>query len=448
MPSISREGAREQWLEFFSKHRPYPLRIRQWVMKLHRQKEHRIVIGCLEAALIQGQTQPWMYEVLALSMELENYPREQIERVVLSLSDFGSVNFESLMYSAAYLTRFDRKAMALKLYQQAAQLAPERHEPYVLGLKLAEDVGDVNDVAWAATGILQHSWGTDYRRQQRLAEDALLTQLTKLRRAGETEAMQELTNRLTAAKSRDLEVRVEWSGAGDLDLQVEEPSGAICSYENPLTVGGGIFLHDGAGPDQADCYESYVCPQGFSGPYRLRVVKAFGDVVGNRAVVTVTKYAGTDREESWQRTLVLDNGEATLLVELEQGRRTQPRALSFAWPADHATVIGQRVQPVSAEQPIPARQLRGPQRFQNLQRQTGQQRLVRDAFENDRSVTGQRTAGAVTYGPVVDVMGEGATMSARAVISPDRRYVRIAVQPTFSTITDVFTFSIINGGTP
>ena len=40
-------------------------------------------------------------------------------------------------------------------------------------------------------------------------------------------------------------------------------------------------------------------------------------------------------------------------------------------------------------------------------------------------------------------MSDGATMSATAIVSADRRYVKIAVQPIFNTITDVFTFSFL-----
>ncbi|CAK9081895.1 unnamed protein product, partial [Durusdinium trenchii] len=183
------------------------------VMKLHQKQEHKTVIACLQGAIKQGQAQPWMYEVLALSMEIEGYPKEDIERVVLSLSDFGAVSFESLMYSAAYLKRFDRDGAALKLYQQASRLSPERHEPYVLALPLAEKVGELEDIRGAAEGILQHYWGDDHRQQHRLAEDAIFNQLRKLKRKGEQDQMQALAAQLKQARTRDLMIRVEWSGA-------------------------------------------------------------------------------------------------------------------------------------------------------------------------------------------------------------------------------------------
>ncbi|MEO1997267.1 MAG: hypothetical protein ABGZ17_18515, partial [Planctomycetaceae bacterium] len=54
----------------------------------------------------------------------------------------------------------------------------------------------------------------------------------------------------------------------------------------------------------------------------------------------------------------------------------------------------------------------------------------------------------VGFQPVVTVLSEGATMSALAVVSGDRRYVRLSVRPFFNTITDVFTFSFVNNGNP
>ncbi|MEZ6067355.1 MAG: hypothetical protein R3B90_17000 [Planctomycetaceae bacterium] len=58
----------------------------------------------LEAALINGQSQPWMYEVLALSMTIQGRPEADVRRVVLSLADFGTADYASVTYSAAYLT--------------------------------------------------------------------------------------------------------------------------------------------------------------------------------------------------------------------------------------------------------------------------------------------------------------------------------------------------------
>ena len=51
--------------------------------------------------------------------------------------------------------------------------------------------------------------------------------------------------------------------------------------------------------------------------------------------------------------------------------------------------------------------------------------------------------GAVGYQPVISVISEGVAMNALATVSGDRRYVRINANPSFTSITDVFTFSFV-----
>jgi hypothetical protein len=53
--------------------------------------------------------------------------------------------------------------------------------------------------------------------------------------------------------------------------------------------------------------------------------------------------------------------------------------------------------------------------------------------------------GAVGYQPVIREIPEGANMSATAVISADRRFVRISPQPLFSGISEVNTFNFVSG---
>jgi type II secretory pathway component GspD/PulD (secretin) len=50
------------------------------------------------------------------------------------------------------------------------------------------------------------------------------------------------------------------------------------------------------------------------------------------------------------------------------------------------------------------------------------------------------------FQPVITTINEGITLSVTAVVSSDRRFVRLSVSPLFSSITDVFTFSFVGGG--
>ena len=57
------------------------------------------------------------------------------------------------------------------------------------------------------------------------------------------------------------------------------------------------------------------------------------------------------------------------------------------------------------------------------------------------------SAFSVGFQPIIQTIQEGSSLTVRAVISADRRYVRLAVLPTFQNITAVFTFSFIGAST-
>lgn len=438
MPDYASGDARQIWRNVFKESRLNPRTVRKWVSKLHDDGEQEQVIGLIQAALITGQSQPWMYEVLALSMEIENYPKESIERVVLSLTDFGQVDFGSMMYSGAYLTRLGRREAALKMYQQSSRMLPERPEPYVLGLKLALEHGTSEDVSWASSGILLNYWSKDYEQQHRKAETAVMEKIRRLKQQGDERTTEQLRQSLAEARSRDLMIRLDWNGEGDLDLYVEEPPGTVCSFENPLTQAGGIHLNDGYGPDPKNCYEVYACPRGVSGPYRIIVRHALGQIVGNRAVLTMTLQAGLPEEKKIVRTLNLEDGEASLTIDLDGGRRTMPRDLSWSDPPGRLDQQAPAMGPNAAGR----RSVRNP-RADRRQREAMQDYLNSRRHAHQR---GGRNGGAFAVAPGITVIPEGTTLMAGAIVSADRRYVRLSVAPMFNNVTDVFTFSFFNAG--
>lgn len=57
------------------------------------------------------------------------------------------------------------------------------------------------------------------------------------------------------------------------------------------------------------------------------------------------------------------------------------------------------------------------------------------------------SAFSVGFQPIISVVPEGVQMTVQAVVSADRRYVRLSLLPFFTTITDVFTFSFVSGVT-
>ena len=72
------------WNEYFSKRKPAPDVVNDLIFNLHQSGKHEHVIAAINAALINNQSQPWMYDVLALSMEIAGRPQQEIQRVLLS----------------------------------------------------------------------------------------------------------------------------------------------------------------------------------------------------------------------------------------------------------------------------------------------------------------------------------------------------------------------------
>lgn len=417
------------WHTYFSGQTPSPTAVRELIFKLHKGGKHEQVIAVIEAALLHGQSQPWMYDVLALSMRIAGRPQAEVERALLSRVDFTASDVPSMLYSAAYLTRFGAHEQALRLYRQASELAPHRPEPYVLGLELARRQNDYDAVRWAATGILTTAWTRDHQRLHREAENALLEARQALQKAGRTAEAAEIEQALREARKRDLILKLTWNGEGDLDLIVDEPPGTVCSFDNPQSPGGGVLVHDGYGPDQDNCYEEYVCAFGMPGTYRVRIRHVWGGIVGKRALLQVTRYGGTSQERVDTFTVPLAPQDVVVRVGLKDGRRTELAHIEN--------------QPLVLQRP----------RRLNLRKQLGP--LDLDARQaGQRFADSRRRAGAFTVGvgsnigfaPVVSVLSEGVSMSAMAVVSGDRRYVRLTTLPFFSAITDVFTFSFVNSG--
>ena len=422
----------EAWRPYFAKTKPSVRAVQRHVTYLADQQQHEHVIALLKAAIIEGQAQPWMYEVLAVSMEMAKYPKEEVERVVLSIADFGSANYESIMYSGAYLSNFGREAAALKMYRQASLLSPERPEPYTLSIKLAAKTGVTDDAIWAACGVLRNGWSVDHQRLHERAEDLLAETSKKLELAKQDEELAKLQERATEARRRDLQVRLQWNGTGDVDLSVADPAGGISSFEMRDSAGGGILLNDGFGPQPENCHEDFVCPLGFSGEYSLTVKKVSDKVVGNRAILTIVTHAGSASEQKVTKTVQFDkSNEVVVKLTLEDGRREQRRAALLAVPQG----VARDWERVANQAGRPTRRVVDPEVRQAVaeMRQSRQQDVVRAG--------GSGAFGGVGFAPRVSRIPEGTSLAVQAIVSPDRRYVRIALSPTFSNVIDVVVFS-------
>lgn len=320
IPPESTGSPEEIWGKFFSRQSVPPNLTREIIQKLHEGRKYDHVVAAIEAALVNGQSQPWMYEVLALTMELEGRPKEEVERALLSSLDVGNKDYESTMYLAAYMVRFNREDRGLSLYREASKINVERPEPYLLGLRLARKMKDVPGIEWGVCGVLRYAWGKDHDAQQKEAQHAAADALKILKDQKDPARTEEFQRALAEAKQRDLYIRVDWNGDADLDLSIQEPGGGVCNSETSRTAGGGRFLHDGFGPAAGRTYDAYLCREGKSGEYQIGVKLVRGKVVANRATLTVIMHQGTPEETTTKSTLTLSGGEAKKSITLTEGR--------------------------------------------------------------------------------------------------------------------------------
>jgi len=408
------------------------------IFNLHQAGKHEHVIAAINAALIHNQAQPWMYDVLALSMEIVGRPKQEIQRVLLSRIDFTATDVSNMVYSAAYLSRFDADEQALKLYQQASKLQPARPESYIMGLRLAEKLKDAQAIQWAATGILTHVWVKDHQQWHEKALNALADLEQSFKKAGRNAEAERVASAREQALQRDLKLELTWNGDGDLDLVVEEPKGTVCSFEAPLTAGGGVLLNDGYGPRQENCREEYLCANGFPGTYVVRVRYVSGNIVGQRARLKVTRYLGSGHPMVQSMIVPLAKEDQLIRIDLPKGRRSKKSVVQPAQDSQKTSQLpthhrSDAVRPLSKAAQASFKSFR-------VSRQTGA------GISTGRQVpvvTGSQNVGGIANQPVITVIPEGISLSGAAVISPDRRYVRLSLSPQFTNVTEIFTFSFL-----
>ncbi|MEX2560669.1 MAG: hypothetical protein WD403_12180, partial [Pirellulales bacterium] len=426
------------WNDYFETHPNVSgAAIRESARELMAARRFDHVAALIQAALANQYGQPWMYEALGLALQAQGSPADQIERALMSALDF-TTNPIDIMFLAHYLARVGLEERALQLFQQASEIQPTSPEPFVHGLRLAQRLDDLDGIRWATVGVLSQAWPNDQVGIWQSAYHQASATLQRLRSENPKQAdsyKAELDNALV----RDCVVVVSWTGEADVDLLVEEPSGTVCSFRNPRTASGGVMLGDtsmqASGEVSDASSEVYVCPQGFDGTYRLLLRRVWGKLTNDKVTVDIHWHYNSKEHRTLRKRIDLVDDQALAVFDLKNGRRTEPLAEE---QVAHA-VAGQ----MEVGQQILAQQLgllNDPRALGSFL--SGAGRLA----AQDGNGVNPFIQGAVGYQPVIIVLPKGAFMSATAVISADRRYVRITPFPTFSGISEVNTFNFATGG--
>lgn len=405
--------------------------LRQTAREQMEAKGYENTIAMLQAALRAGESSPWMYEALGLALQASKASEEDVERVLLSgvaLSD----DLEGAMFIALYMSKTKMERSALRLYRDISARDPQRPEPYVQGMACAKAAQDQDGIRWAAVGILAHSWPKEHRHIEQDALRQAQAIILALNRAGETEAASNFEKEANQAMARDCRVVVSWTGEADIDLVIDEPAGTRCSLEKKRSTSGGLLLGDSfssGAEDKSKMQEVYECSQAFNGDYQVLVKKIWGKVTAN--TVTVDIYTKT---RHLREQLTIDGKQAAFKFAIDDGRRKEPLA-------EQQIANVARVQNVIGRQVLAQQQLSGSATNPYLQN------IARMRGIDPRLLLAGAGRGAVGFSIVPTVLQEGLSDSTRAVISADRRYVRVSPQPSIQAISSVSTFNVATGAT-
>jgi hypothetical protein len=145
-----------------------------------------------------------------------------------------------------------------------------------------------------------------------------------------------------------------------------------------------------------------------------------------------------------RKKIPLDKDKALVIFELKDGRRKEPLREQQAANA----AVGQ----VAVNRQILAQQvdaLADPLALQALAAARAASASYSSGGAGDNGLNPLPAfpvlRGAVGYQPVIEMLPEGAQLHVQAVISADRRYVRVTSMPFFSGVSSVATFNMATG---
>jgi hypothetical protein len=288
-------------------------------------------------------------------------------------------------------------------------------------------------------GILSQAWPESQKGVRDAALRIAKATLEELKSKGGQAEHDAFLAELDRALVRDCLIKVTWSGDADVDLIVEEPGGTVCSLQTPRTESGGVWLGDSyAGTEDAPVEgfsETYICPEAFAGDYRVRIRKVWGELVAGRVTVDIYKNYRTPDERHEQQHIAVGDDDAAVLFTLENGRRAEGLEL-----VQLAAAVGRQT---AAQNAVLAQQLGS----------LADPGLVPDRSNVNpinlrRALAFARGGGQVGFMPQIVVLPEGTQFFGTAVVSADRRYVRITALPNFSSIGNVTTFTFAGPGVP
>jgi tetratricopeptide (TPR) repeat protein len=396
----------------------------------------------LKANLREGVVvQPWVFKSLSLALREAGAKADEIERAEVSIADMEPLDAQGYLVAARALADDKNYQRAIAFCKQAANLLPGTPVPFAEAARFAEMANDANAMEWAAGNLLKQEWPT---RNDELKQTTL-GRVEALARTADKATAERLKATIHTNQRRDLVIKLLWQGEADLDLKIQEPTGAICSSLNRQSIGGGTLLADSF---TAGTGETYTAAEAFSGEYKVFVDRIWGKPLGSKAQVKIIRNQGTPEETEQLIPLKIDSDSVLAATfKLETGRRTET---AYVPPSSVHSMLDSDLTPENRDEVV--------SKLINLSdpEVTGMER----GFAG--GVGGGAVAPRVNAAPIAEapkaldkahtlyqsrirsLVKTGADVTAQAVLSADRRSVHVNVKPVFNTLTDSKPVKVLN----
>lgn len=422
------------WKEFFSETFADPADVRATARKLMKQEKAGEVVAMIQGAIRNDQFQPWMHEALVLAMQISGAPQSDIERALMSAVDMSSDDNDVLI-AAQYMAANGMERRAVRLLKGFARSNPTRTEPYVIGLRAAQKVNDVEGIKWATIGVFSQEW-PEYPEIVNQAKHAATAIKNSLKESGQSDELAAYEADLQAARERDCYINVSWTGDADLDLYVMEPGGTTCSRLAKRTTGGGVLMRDNFTPDSGasgEVSEQYILPKGFAGDYQLVIKRVWGQVTSGKVTVSIHNHYRSPNAVSMTKQVPVDTEGAIVLFALDHGRRTESLE-------DHEIQTVVRNQ-MNTNRHILAQEISDSYSSGAASDYFGD--LLGGGLGNRALQSRLAGRGVVGYTPIITPIFEGTQFQVNHATTADRLHVMVSVSPSFTQITSVSTFNIL-----
>jgi hypothetical protein len=192
------------------------------------------------------------------------------------------------------------------------------------------------------------------------------------------------------------------------------------------TLGGGTLIGDTLTDLNR---ETYVAAEGFSGEYQVTIRRIWGKPLGGKAKLVIITHQGTPDENREEKVVRFDRSH-TLKVTLNKGRRKSTAAVPPPAAYQRPEEKGSGVKTSSVL--VKLRDMADPE-FTGGSGGVGSYGGVAKVGAKPLQTTKETDA---YQGKVSPFFPNNIDLAVQALVSADRRYVRLSVNPVFQTVTN------------